>query len=407
MIKRDLHDILQESFRQNDQMIFVSGPRQSGKTILAKMMMKKESAGRYWNFDIPGDRLLLSAKPAFFQEIDRPQGVKPLIVLDEIHKYPGWKNYLKGAFDAGRGEFHFLITGSGRLDLYQKGGDSLSGRYLYHHLFPLTIGELAGGKKSLKEFLDNPDELPEGGRNLWGTWKDLERLSGFPEPFIKGEDTFYRRWSGPYLRQIVREDIRDLRHIHNIVQMEILSSLLPGKVGSLLSINSLREDIKVAHETLQNWIMIFANFYIVFIIRPWHKRIARAVQKETKLYFFDWAAVPDPAARFENMVGLHLLKAVTGWTEAGQGRFELRFIRDRQKNEVDFMISREGKPFLLIETKLGNTEPAPGLIKMKKTMGVPAVQLVNKPGVSRKAIVNEEKFLIVSADRWLSNLPFR
>lgn len=405
MIERDLHPVLRDSFQRYDQMLFVSGPRQAGKTTLAKMLLKEAPAGRYWSFDIPADRRLLIKKPMFFQEIDHSRGMKPLVVMDEIHKYPRWKSYLKGAFDSVRGDFSFLITGSGRLDLHRKGGDSLSGRYLYHHLFPLTIGELARTQTSLKDFLDHPDELPEAGADSWSLWRDLERLSGFPEPFTRGEETFYRRWAGPYHRQLVREDIRDLTHVHDINGMETLSDLLPGRVGSLLSLNSLREDLKVAHETVARWISTFAAFYLIFLVRPWSRRIARAIRKEPKLYFFDWAVVADPPARFENMVSLHLRKAMTDWTERGEGRFDLHFVRDRLKSEVDFMVSREGKPILLVETKLEDTEPAKSLIKMKRILGVPAIQLVNKPNISRKVTVDGERILIASADRWLSRLP--
>ena len=105
------------------------------------------------------------------------------------------------------------------------------------------------------------------------------------------------------------------------------------------------------------------------------------------------------------MVALHLFQAVTLWNERGLGEFGLYFVRDRQKNEVDFLISNEKDPFLLVETKLGDTEPAAALLKMKKIFQVPAVQLVNKPGISRHLTRDDEKILVVSADRWLSSLP--
>jgi uncharacterized protein len=404
-ITRNLQHLILSDLGQYEQMLFVSGPRQSGKTTLAEMVLDQVGNGRYWNNDIPEDQILLTQKPSFFEEIDRGKGVKPLIVFDEIHKFPHWKNVLKGAYDRSRKEFRFLITGSGRLDLYQRGGDSLVGRYLLYHLFPLTINELVGKRTAMEDFLKSPSELPGGQPETQSTWKALEALSGFPEPFTRGTEVFYRRWTQAYSRQIVREDIRDLTHIRQIGQMEIFARLLPEKVGNLFSINSIREDLKVSFETLKNWLGVFENFFLVFLISPWSKKLTRAIQKEPKLYLYNWAAVSDPGARFENMVALHLFQAVTLWNERGLGEFGLHFVRDRQKNEVDFLITNKKIPFLLVETKLGETEPAAALLKMKKLFQVPAVQLVNKPGVSRHLTRNDEKILVVSADRWLSSLP--
>jgi predicted AAA+ superfamily ATPase len=404
-IIRSLHPLILADLKQYDQMLFIAGPRQCGKTTLAQAVLDEIGAGRYWNYDIPEDQILLSRKPSFFEEIDRKKGEKPLVVFDEIHKYPLWKNVLKGAYDRSRTEFRFLVTGSGRLDLFQKGGDSLAGRYFLNHLFPLTINELANQNIFLESFLKNPDELPEGKENAWPNWQALERLSGFPEPYIRGERAFYRRWVQSYGRQIIREDIRDLTHIRHLGQMELLGTLLPERVGSLLSINSLRGDIKVSFETLKNWIEIFENFFYVFLVPPWSRNVSRAIQKEPKLYLYNWSNIADPGARFENMVALHLYRSVTLWNERGAGEFGLHFVRDRQKNEVDFLIIKGKTPFLLIETKLEDTDPPPSLIKMKKLFNIPAILLVNRPNISRKITKHEERILVVSADRWLSALP--
>ncbi|MBP1718711.1 MAG: ATPase, family [Deltaproteobacteria bacterium] len=404
-ITRNLHPLILSDLEQYEQMIFVSGPRRAGKTTLAEMILSQKGLGRYWNNDIPEDQVLLAKKPFFFEEIDHGKEVKPLIVFDEIHKFPRWKNVLKGAYDRSRKDFSFLITGSGRLDLYQRGGDSLVGRYLLYHLFPLTINELTGKKAHLEDFLKSPNELPGEQPEAASIWKNLETLSGFPEPFIRGTETFYRRWSQAYSKQIVREDIRDLTHIRQLGQLEILSRLLPERVGNLFSTNSIREDLKVSFETIKSWIGVFESFFLVFLITPWSKKLTRAIQKEPKLYLYNWAAISDPGARFENMVALHLFQAVTLWNERGLGEFGLYFVRDRQKNEVDFLITSKKTPFLLVETKLGETEPAAALVKMKKLFSIPAVQLVNKPGISRQVTRDNEKILVVSADRWLSSLP--
>jgi len=404
-IKRDLENNLMTDLDRYRQMLFVSGPRQSGKTTLAKMIFEKIKIGRYLNYDTPDDQVLLLKKKSFYEEIDHEKGVSPLLIFDEIHKYHHWKNYLKGIFDRTKDEFHFLVTGSGRLDLYRKGGDSLAGRYLLYHLFPLAINELGDRRLALADFLKNPADLPENAKNTWELWKSLEKLSGFPEPFLKGEETFYRRWAMSYGKQLIREDIRDLVQINLISQMENMANLLPAKVGGLLSINSLREDIRVSYETLKNWIEVLENFFLVFRIHPWSQNVARAIQKESKLYFYNWSVVTDPAACFENMVALHLYCAVNHWTEQGWGIFHLHFVRDREKNEVDFLLTKDKTPFLLIETKLGDMEPSSSLLKMGNYFNLPIIQMVNLPGISRKIVRNDRSVLIVSADRWLSSLP--
>ena len=406
MFTRDLQATLVADLERHDKMLFVAGPRQTGKTTLAKMLMETRAASRYWNHDIPEDRLRLTRAPSFFQEIDRARGVKPLVVFDELHRYRQWKAYLKGAFDDAHADFSFLVTGSGRLDLYRTGGDSLAGRYFLHRLFPLTIGELATvPRRSLEEFLGAPDELPAAAAASRDAWRSLDTLSGFPEPFTTGDESFYRRWAQTYRHQVIREDIRDLTHVHQVSQIETLAALLRERVGALLSTNALREDLKTAFDTVKNWLEILQNFYVVFLLTPWQGSLVRALRKEPKLYFYDWAAVHDPAARFENLVAVHLLRAVTAWTEAGAGEFALHFVRDREKSEVDFLLVRGKEPLVLVEAKLQETEPAPALIKMKRALGVPAVQLVNTPGISRRAVGKGEGILVASAERWLAGLP--
>lgn len=406
MITRGIQSVLAADLARYDKMSFVAGPRQTGKTTLARELMGQYQASLYWNYDIPEDRLLLTRTPSFFKEIDRPRGVKPLVVFDELHKYRLWKAFLKGAFDDAHADFRFLVTGSGRLDLYRKGGDSLAGRYFLHRLFPLTIAELGTTpRRTLEDFLSAPDELPAAAAASWDAWSALERLSGFPEPFSSGDESFYRRWAQTYRNQVIREDIRDLTQVHQVSRIETLAALLRERVGGLLSTNALREDMKTAFDTVKNWLEILQNFYLVFLLTPWSGSLARGLRKEPKLYFYDWAAVPDPAARFENLVAVHLLRAVTAWSEAGAGEFSLHFVRDREKSEVDFLLVRGKDPLVLIEAKLSETEPAPALIKMRKALGIPAIQLVNVPGISRKAAGKGEGILVASAERWLAGLP--
>lgn len=402
-LTRGLEAVLVADLAAHDKMLFLAGPRQSGKTTLAKALLKVRP-GTYWNHDIPGDRALLVKKPLFYEEIDRGGSGNPLVVLDELHKFPRWKNYLKGAFDSSHEGFRFLVTGSGRLDLYRKGGDSLAGRYFLHRLFPLTIGELADRPRDLADFLAHPYRLPDRAAPK-GAWEGLERWSGFPEPFLKGQDAFHRRWSLAYRAQLVREDIRDLTQVRQITQLETLAALLPDRVGSLLSLNALREELGVAFETVKNWIGIMERFLLVFLVRPWSRGVARSLRKEPKLYFYDWTAVDDPAGRFENMVALHLLEASTRWTASGAGEYGLHFVRNRMKQEVDFLVTDGGKPLFLVEAKQSDTEAPASLISFSKKLGVPAILLVNLKGVSRTPMIHDARVTVVSAESWLAALP--
>jgi hypothetical protein len=205
----------------------------------------------------------------------------PLIIFDEIHKYKDWKNYLKGVYDEFREEFKFLISGSGRLDIYQKGGDSLAGRYYLFHLFPFTIAELGGMNRPFEEFMSDPLHITmKKSDTLKDIWRQLSTLSGFPEPYLSGRETTYRRWSNTYTRQLVREDIRDLTDIKSVQDIETLYTLLPSKIGSPLSANSLADTIRVSYNTVRSWLDILERFYLTFSIPTWTGRVARAIQKE-------------------------------------------------------------------------------------------------------------------------------
>jgi len=387
-------------------MIFLSGPRQSGKTTLAQMISEEFVNRLYLNWDIPEDRTRLLQNPFFFEEIERRDRSLPLIVFDEIHKYRDWKNYLKGVYDRFHREFKFLVSGSGRLDIYQKGGDSLAGRYYLFHLWPFTLTELAGGTRDFDEFSRHPlDAQTDKEAEQRKAWSNLERFSGFPEPFLSGRDTSYRRWSNAYSQQLIREDIRDLTNIQAIGDLETLYHLLPSKVGSPISIPSLCNVLKLSYNTIRNWLSAFERFFLVFSLTPWTRKISRAIQKERKIYLWDIPRIKDPASRFENMVALELYRAITLWNEMGWGSFSLHFIKNKEKQEVDFLLANENQPFLLVETKLSETQPSPALLKFQAFLGVPAIQLTNMTGGYRKLSRDGRKILIIPAWQWLSVIP--
>lgn len=386
-------------------MIFLVGPRQAGKTTLARMIARDFSNPVYFNWDLVTNKRLLIENPTFFEKIDRKDETTPLVVFDEIHKYRKWKNYLKGVYDQFSDGYKFLVLGSGRLDVFQRGGDSLAGRYFQFNLWPFTLAELAGARRPFREFIKDPQRVPKEKGAVETIWNQLARLSGFPEPYLSGKETVYRRWSRNYHRQLIREDIRNTTEIKNIDETEILFSLLPSKVGSPLSLDSLARDLQVSFKTIRNWLAVFESFFLTFRIAPWTRKISRAITKERKLYLYDYAAIQDQAARFENMVALELLRAVSNWNDLGQGDFSIHYVRNKDKEEVDFLIAQGIKPLLLVECKFSEEGVSKGLLKFQSMLGIPAVQLVNKPGVYRSISAGRHKILVVTASRWLAGLP--
>ena len=406
MIERTLLTLVDTIITEFNKMAFVSGPRQVGKTTLAQHYQRQFSQSLYLNWDaLPHQKKILT-DPAFLEKENREPDQPFLVVLDEIHKYARWKNYLKGVYDQYKDEFQFLVTGSGRLDLFKKSGDSLFGRYFSVLLLPLSLGELSrrlNGFDAFNRGLDNP---PADSQEHRSAYQQLFRFSGFPEPFSRGRDDFYNLWFAERKRLLVREDIRDTNAIRNISLFEHLAHLIPGRIGSPLSVNALREDVGVAFETARDWIALLEHFYYLFRITPYANRVSRALRKEAKAYLFDWAEIEDESTRFENLVALHLLKAVRLWQEHGDKIIGLNFIRDKEKREVDFILSERGIPLCLIECKLSEKELAPSLVHFQEKLEVPvAVQLLHESGVCQKRRAKGMTQWVISADRWLSLLP--
>jgi predicted AAA+ superfamily ATPase len=311
------------------KMVFVGGPRQVGKTTLALSLLGKgadETHPAYLNWDHPADRAAL-------RRAELPPR-EPLLLLDEIHKYRGWRNLIKGIYDTERSRRRILVTGSARLDYYRKGGDSLAGRYRYLRLHPFSLRELTTSP--------SPADL-----------EALLRFGGFPEPLLTRDEAEHRIWQRDRLSRVIREDLRDLEHVREITPIEQLVDLLPSKVGSPLSVKSLREDLQVDHKTAERWVQILENLYVCFRIPPYGTRAIRAVKKEQKLYLWDWSSVAEDGPRFENLVASQLLK-YCHWIEDTEGhRMELRFLRDTDKREVDFVVLKNRAPLFAVECKSG------------------------------------------------------
>jgi len=406
MEKRTAYSETWKTLAADKSMIFLAGPRQAGKTTLARIIAEGFTNNLYCNWDIPDHRTRLLENPTFFTELARCDNSTPLIIFDEIHKYRDWKNYLKGVYDQFGADYQFLVTGSGRLDLYQKGGDSLAGRYLMFNLWPFTAGELGNSSRSLKNFLGDPLNLSAGlDEKKAAVWAQLETVSGFPEPFLRGNAASYRRWSSAYSQRLIREDIRELTDIRAVTDIETLYHLLPSRIGSPLSIPSLAEDLKVSYNTVQSWLAIFERFYLTFSLPTWTERISRAIQKERKVYILDTPRIKDPAARFENMVALELWRAISSWNAVGAGDFSLHFIKNKEQQEVDFLIADGREPLLLVECKLNDEQPAKALLTAQRALRVPAVQLVSSASGYRTYANDGLPVLVAPASQWCAGLP--
>lgn len=368
------------------KMAFVAGPRQIGKTTLAKSLLR-DPEETYFTWDLERDRRrILRASGPFWTA---PAGrARARIVLDEIHKYPRWKRFLKGLFDTYREDVDIVVTGSGQLDVYQKGGDSLLGRYRLHRLHPFTVGELlANGRQRVI----TPDQLaeelagPAPVRGAEEALAQIERFTGFPEPLYAGRLDRLRRWRRMRRELVLREDLRDLTRIRELGLIDQLVELLPERVGSPLSVNALREDLGVAFDTAKSWLETLARLYFLFELRPFAGTLARTLRREAKVYLFDPSEIEDPGARFENLVALHLRKLVDAWNDLGHGDFALWYVRDKERREVDFLVTRSRRPHLLVETKLSDEQPSPALRYFRDRLHAEhAVQLV-RTGQPRKS----------------------
>ena len=324
---------------------FVSGPRQVGKSTMAKSLLTSEE--NYFLYDDSGFRRAWAKSPegALASRAPGP------IVLDEIHKDRKWKTKLKGLYERSGSDIPIIVTGSARLDLYRRGSDSLLGRYLPYRLHPFTVAETSTPSP--------PDRILDHSQVSYPL-EDLLVLGGFPEPLLRGREQEARRWSRLRIDRLVLEDSRDLLNISDANAFRTLIELVPERAGSLLSINALYEDVGKAYATVRSWLQVLDALYFSFRIRPFAGKLARTLKAEPKLYLFDILRIPmeDVGRRLENLTALHLLKACQFWTDTAQGDYDLRFVRTRDGLEVDFLVLEEGRPWMLVECKTGEKEPS-------------------------------------------------
>ena len=333
-MKRYLYEPVQKDLSR--KMVILTGPRQVGKTWLAKALMPEFKRPQYLNYDYFDDARIINAHS---WAIDAD-----MLILDEIHKMSGWKMFIKGVYDTRPENQAILITGSSRLDTFRQSGESLAGRYFHFRLNPLSVKELQGSL------------APFEALTL------LNRLGGFPEPFLSGEESGASRWRNQYYTDLIREDIVEFSRVQEIRSMRLLLELLRERVGSPISYTSLAGDLQIAPNTVRRYIDILENLCIIFSIRPFHANVARAVLREPKIYFYDSGFIKaDEGVRLENTCAVCLLKHVQYLQDTAGEEIDLHYIRTKDGREIDFALSRRGKVEQLIEIKLSDDVPSSSL----------------------------------------------
>jgi predicted AAA+ superfamily ATPase len=337
------------------KMVFIGGPRQVGKTTLGKRLLKEDHIqGQYFNWDRDEDRKAL-LKKQWKQD-------SSLIIFDELHKYPRWKRWIKGVWDSRETDQTYLVTGSARLDVYKRGGDSLMGRYHYWRLHPLSL-----------------DELPTGMSREEG-FKRMLAQGGFPEPFLSMDEREARRWRRERFDRILNEDIRDLEQIREIQLLHFFVDALKNRVAGLVTLSNIAADLEISPKTAKKWLTLTEKMYICFAIYPHTKNVPRSILKPPKVYFFDTGDVDgDEGARLENLVATHLLKRLHFLEDYHGYKCSLHYIRDKDGREVDFVVKVNGEVTDLIEVKWKEKKISTALLYYKNLLNPKkTIQLVGE-----------------------------
>mgnify|MGYP001606253920 CR=1 FL=1 len=387
-------------------MRFICGPRQSGKTTLAKMKLNEAGTQRlYYLWDLRSVRNRYKANELFFTSDYPPQrNAKLWVCFDEIHKINGWKNILKGIFDATQEHYQFIVTGSSKLDIFRKAGDSLSGRYFTFQLFPLTLKEAVGRPKIEKsECGDSLDfvlrKMSHQAKSEQGALEQLLEYSGFPEPFLSSRAEFQKKWSRDYLDRVIREDIGLLTRIADREKLHDLYQIFPEMIGSPLSENSLAAHLESNPVTIKNYLQKLQDFYLAFKIMPYSRNIKRSLLKASKWYLYDWARIKDPHKRFENYIAVELNSRLSQWQDLTGTEFALAYLRDKNKRETDFLILKERRPWLMIEVKYSDAPIDSHHIAVSNILGgIPVVQVCFENNIAAQEKKNAFR---LSASRFL------
>ncbi len=400
-MRRIYDSVLQDHLAHHEEMIFLSGPRQIGKTTCSQALSQNHLYF-YLNWDNEDHKQLLLQGPsqilaaAQFQQLSLE---KPILALDEIHKRPDWKNFLKGFYDTYKDQVNIIVSGSARLDLYKKGGDSLMGRYFQYRMHPLSVAE------TLRTVLHS-SEISEPAEITSAEFERLLTFGGYPKPFLQQQSMFSHRWQQSRKQQLVQEDIQDTLLIHDLNRLTLLVETLQHYAGHSITYSQLAKHLRVSVDTISRWLEILESFYYCFLIKPWSRNIVRSLIKEPKVYLWDWSLSKTPGARTENFIASHLHKACHYWCDRGFGDYQLYYLRDKDQHEVDFLVTRNDQPWFLVEAKTSaNQGLNPNLKRFQEATEAPhAFQIaLEAPYVPRNCFEHSSP-LMVPAKTFLSQL---
>ncbi len=359
------------------KIVLISGPRQSGKTTLSKLL---SDSYNYLNYDYEEDRTIIENK-----QWDRK---KQIIIFDEIHKMKKWKSWLKGIYDVEGIKPGLIATGSANLNTYKKVGDSLAGRHFSYRLHPLDLKELSVFEKKF---------------NVETAFNKILNFGGFPEPYLEGELSFYKRWRKTHLDIILKQDLISVEKITDIIGIENLIRLLKTRVGSTISYSNLAQDLDVDPKTVKKWLNVLENLFIVFKVTPYSKKIRNSILKAPKYYFYDNGQVEgDQGVKLENMVACALIKELHFLEDYEGEQTALHYLRTKKGDEIDFLVVINNNPKLLIEVKWSDANWAKNFNHFNKYFeNIPKMQLVGK--IDREKTINHTSE-IRSAAHWLSQI---
>ena len=398
-MKRIYNDLLIEHCKENRQMAFITGPRQVGKTTTSRSLFNDHA---YLNWDNQKARENILKGPdkvSSVLNLDQLQTKKVNIIFDELHKYSKWKSFLKGFFDTYEEKSVIIVTGSARMNVFKRGGDSLMGRYFLYRMHPLSVRELIHSTPSL-HITRRPEILDKA------SFDDLMKYGGFPEPFLKSDKRFYNRWKKLRTEQFFYDDLRDITQIQEIAQIQVLAKILKETSGQLVNYSNLANHVNVAVDTIIRWVSTLESMYYCFSIRPWFDNVPKSLRKQPKIYLWDWSDIKFSGPKKENFVASHLLKAVHFWNDAGFGDFGLFFLRDKIKREVDFLITKDNAPWVLVEVKSSDKKSLSKALKyFKEKLNIPhAFQVVFDMDYIDADCFENNKPVIVPALTFLSQL---
>ncbi len=399
-IKHRIYDsMLKNHLSKHRQMALVSGPRQVGKTTTCK-----NHSENYFNWDNLDHReLILGGTKKIVHQLGLEQlsADKTTVLFDELHKFPRWKQFLKGLFDSYENHLNILVTGSSRLDTYRRIGDSLMGRYFLYHMHPFSVAETIHQELPDPKRIIRPPKKPKQS-----DFNALWEHGGYPEPFLKRDPAFSRIWQTLRTQQLVREDVRDLTQIQQLDQLTLLVNLLESRSAHQIVYSNLAREIQVSVDTIRRWVETLSNLHLGFLIKPWFKNISRSLRKEPKWFLRDWSGISDVGDKTETFVACHLLKAVEGWNDLGLGKFQLGYLRDKSKREVDFLVIRNDAPWFLVEVKYRQESISEGLKYFQKMLQAPfAFQVVlESEFIDADCFAKPRSAIMVPAKTFLSQL---